>query len=204
MNQIVVVCFLNGGHLYSCFMRTFIAIEIPEETRQGLRDAQRVLRTDAVDASWPKPEGIHLTLKFLGEIPETQIPEITNALTAAAAGTVRFRLAVRGTGTFPNARNARVVWAGMSGEIDKLKRLQAAVEDAMTQAGFARENRPFTPHLTLGRIKYIRSREAWARTLDQVKNLTLPEFDVSSFSMIKSELKRTGAEYTQIAKFELK
>jgi 2'-5' RNA ligase len=185
-------------------MRTFIAIEIPEETRQGLRDAQRVLRTDAVDANWPKPEGIHLTLKFLGEVPETRIPEITNALTAQAASTVRFRLAVRGTGTFPNARSARVVWAGMSGEIDKLNRLQAAVEDAMMQAGFAREDRPFTPHLTLGRIKYIRSREAWARTLDQVKNLAFPEFDVSSFNLMKSELKRTGAEYTQIAKFELK
>jgi RNA 2',3'-cyclic 3'-phosphodiesterase len=185
-------------------MRTFIAIEIPEETRQGLRDAQQVLRTDAVDAGWPKPEGIHLTLKFLGEVPDARIPEITNALTAAATGTGRFRLAVQGTGTFPNARNARVVWAGVSGEIETLNRLQAAVEDAMERAGFERENRPFTPHLTLGRIKYIRSRETWTRALDQVKDLSLPAFDVTSFILMKSELKRTGAEYAQIAKIELK
>ncbi len=185
-------------------MRTFIAIEIPEETRQGLRDAQRVLRTDAVDAGWPKPEGIHLTLKFLGEVPEPRIPDITKALVSAAAGSRMFRLAVNGTGTFPNARNARVVWAGLGGEIECLNRLQASVEDAMERAGFDREARVFTPHLTLGRIKYIRSRDAWLRTLDQVKDLKLPAFDVSSFNLMKSELKRTGAEYTQIAKIELK
>ncbi len=185
-------------------MRTFIAIEIPEETMQGLRDAQRLLRTDAVDASWPKPEGIHLTLKFLGEVPESKVPGIMDALTLAVAGSRRFRLGVNGTGTFPNARNARVVWAGLGGEIECLDRLQAAVEDAMESAGFERENRPFTPHLTLGRIKYIRSREAWVRSLEQVKGLSLPAFEVSSFNLMKSELKRTGAEYTQVAKFELK
>jgi len=185
-------------------MRTFIAIEIPEETRQGLRDAQRLLRTDAVDASWPKPEGIHLTLKFLGEVSETKVPEITSVLSLAAAGSRAFRLAVDGIGTFPNARSARVVWAGLGGEIECLDRLQAAVENAMERAGFERENRPFTPHLTLGRIKYIRSRDAWVRSLEQVKGLSLPAFEVSSFSLIKSELKQSGAEYTQIAKFELK
>jgi len=184
-------------------MRIFIAIEIPEETRAGLREAQRTLRTDAVDASWPRPEGIHLTLKFLGEVPETKGPEITNALSLAAAGSQAFHLAVDGTGTFPNARSARVVWAGLGGEIDCLNRLQAAVEDAMERIGFDRESRPFTPHLTLGRIKYIRSRETWVRLLEQVKDLKLPAFDVSSFSLIKSELKRSGAEYTQIARFEL-
>jgi len=185
-------------------MRTFIAIEIPEETRQGLREAQRVLRTDAVDSSWPKPEGIHLTLKFLGEVPEEKIPDITQVLMTAAAGSRAFRIGVDGTGTFPNARNARVVWAGLGGEIECLNRLQAAVEDAMESAGFDREARAFTPHLTLARIKYIRSREAWVRMLEQVKDLKLPAFDVTSFSLMKSELKRSGAEYTQIAKFELK
>jgi 2'-5' RNA ligase len=185
-------------------MRTFIAIEIPEETRAGLRDAQRALKTDAVDASWPKPDGIHLTLKFLGEVPEAKVPEITNALSLAAAGSRAFRLAVDGAGTFPNARNARVVWAGLGGEIDCLNRLQAAVEDAMERTGFDREARAFTPHLTLGRIKYIRSRETWTRAVEQVKDLKLPAFDVRSFNLMKSELKRTGAEYTQIARFELK
>jgi 2'-5' RNA ligase len=184
-------------------MRIFIAIEIPEETRAGLRDAQRALKTDAVDASWPRPEGIHLTLKFLGEVPEAKVPEITKALATAAAGSRVFHLAVDGTGTFPNTRNARVVWAGLEGEIECLNRLQAAVEDAMERAGFDRETRAFAPHLTLGRIKYIRSREAWARALEQVKGLKLPAFAVSSFNLMRSELKRTGAEYTQIARFEL-
>ncbi len=185
-------------------MRTFIAIEIPDEIKQQMAGVQAQIRKAEVDASWPRPEGIHLTLKFLGEVPEARIDEIRNGLALAVAGMGRFRLEVRGIGAFPNARNARVVWVGLSGEMEKLNRLQAAIEDSLTRIGVEREDKLFKPHLTLARIKYIRSRETLLKALEQVKDVVLPGFEVQAVSLMKSELRRTGAEYMEVARVELK
>lgn len=185
-------------------MRLFIAIEIPEDVKKLMAEAQAKLRGTSVDAGWTRAEGIHLTLKFLGEVLETKVPEIMTALSGAVKGTGGFRLDGAGAGAFPNPKNARVVWIGMSGETDKLTRLQAAVEKAMIGFGFKREDRAFTPHLTLGRIKYIRSRDAWLKALEGIKDITLPGFDVHAVSLMKSELKPSGAVYTEIGRVELK
>lgn len=167
-----------------------------------MAEVQRRLKNTGVDASWPRTEGMHLTLKFLGEIPESQVPDINAALIAAVGNTSRFRLVIEGVGAFPNPRNARVVWIGISGDVEKLMTLQTVVEDAMVQLGMERENRAFKPHITLGRIKYIRSKQSWMGALEQVKDVKLPGFEVNTVSLMKSELKRTGAEYTEIAKVE--
>jgi RNA 2',3'-cyclic 3'-phosphodiesterase len=185
-------------------MRSFIAIEIPDEIKTEMVKVQEQLRTSNVDASWPRPEGVHLTLKFLGEMPETKIPEIMNGIRTAGEGIGPFRLEVKGVGTFPNPKNARVVWIGLSGDIEKLTKLQAAVEDAMVRMGLAREGRKFTPHLTLGRIKFIRLRDKWIKTLDEIKNISLPVFDVTAVSLMKSELKPSGALYTEMGSVVLK
>ena len=186
-------------------MRTFIAIEIPEEIKAEMAGIQDQLRSaSVVDAGWTRPEGIHLTLKFLGEVPEANVPQMMNALTAVTAGTDMFRLDLAGVGTFPNPGSARVVWIGVEGDIDRLLKLQAAVEDAMDHLGFERENRKFTPHLTLARIKFIRSRKAWLSALDSVKDIRLPSFLVNAISLMKSELKPSGAVYTEIGRTELK
>ena len=169
-----------------------------------MAEIQQSLKSAAVDASWPRPEGVHLTLKFLGEVPESGVTDIANALNRAVQGMSKFRLEVGGVGAFPNAKNARVVWIGVSGETEKLNRLQAAVEDEMVRIGLEPEDRPFKPHLTLARIKYIRSRQSLLSALEQVKEIRLPGFEVSSVSLMKSELKRTGAEYTEVARIELK
>jgi 2'-5' RNA ligase len=185
-------------------MRTFIAIEIPNEVKQQMAEVQAGLKKADIDASWPRPEGIHLTLKFLGEVPETKIDDIRNALALAVEGMSTFQLEIAGAGAFPNARNARVVWIGVSSEIEKLNRLQAAVEEALVRIGMEREDRPFKPHLTLARIKYVRSRERLLAALEQVKDVRLQGFEVKAVSLMKSELKRSGAEYTEIARIELK
>lgn len=184
-------------------MRLFIAIEITDEIKRQLVDVQQQLKGSAVDASWPRPEGIHLTLKFLGEVPEAKAQEIMRTLTTAVRGTGQFRLEVGGVGTFPNPGNARVVWVGLSGDGGKLSSLQASVDEAMTGIGFERDNRGFTPHLTLGRIKSIRSRDAWTKALEAVKDLRLPAFEVSSVSLMKSELKPAGAVYTEMGHVDL-
>ncbi len=118
-------------------MRLFIAIEIPDEIKKEMVKVQDQLRKANIDASWTRAEGMHLTLKFLGEVPETKIAEIVSGLQKAAEGIGQFRLEVKGVGTFPNPRNARVVWIGLSGDIGKLTKLQEAVENAMAGIGLA-------------------------------------------------------------------
>ncbi len=184
-------------------MRLFIAIEIPDDVKKLMAEAQAKLKGPAVDAGWTRPEGIHLTLKFLGEVPELRAPEIVTALSGAIKGTAGFRIDIAGAGAFPNPKNARVVWVGVSGETDKLAKLQVVVEDAMIGLGFPREDRAFTPHLTLGRIKYIRSRNAWLKALEEIKDIKLPSFDVHAVSLMKSELKRSGAVYAELGRIEL-
>jgi 2'-5' RNA ligase len=185
-------------------MRLFIAIEIPDEVKKEMAEVQRRLKGSGVEASWPRAGGIHLTLKFLGETPEALVPDILDGMRQAGGGMGPFRLEVVGTGTFPNPKNARVVWIGLSGDLETLSRLQAGVEDAMVRLGMEREQRKFTPHLTLGRIKYIRSRDRWLNALEENKDVTLPGFDVTAVSLMKSELKPSGAVYTEVGKIELK
>ena len=185
-------------------MRTFIAIEIPEEIKKEMAKVQDELKRSGADAGWTRPEGIHLTLKFLGEVPEAKIEEIKNALVQAAEATSRFRLKITGAGAFPNPKNPRVVWLGVSGDIDKLSALQGSVEESMTAMGFDREERAFSPHLTLARIKYLRPRYSWQTAIDSIKDIKLAEFDVDHVSLMKSDIKPSGAVYTEIGRARLK
>jgi RNA 2',3'-cyclic 3'-phosphodiesterase len=136
-------------------------------------------------------------------VPESKVLEIMNGLQHAAEGIGPFRLEVGGVGTFPSPKNARVVWVGLSGDIEKLSRLQAAVEETISNIGFERDERAFTPHLTLGRIKYIRSRDRWLKALDEVKDIRLSGFDVAAVSLMKSGLKPSGAVYTEVGHIDL-
>jgi 2'-5' RNA ligase len=191
------------GIPHSKNMRTFIAIEIPEETKRAMAEVQARLKGSGAEANWTRPEGIHLTLKFLGEVPEGSVSDVTAALVQAANGRGRFHLKVAGTGVFPNEKSPRVVWIGISGELDKLRGLQIRVEEQMVRLGFQPEDRRFTPHLTLGRIKHFPSRGSWMHALEGVKDIDLPGFDATAISLMKSELKQTGAVYTEIGRAEL-
>ncbi len=96
-----------------------------------------------------------------------------------------------------------MVWVGVSGDVEKLSRLQASVEEAITGIGFERDERAFTPHLTAGRVKYIRSRDQWLKALEEIKDVGLPGFEVTAVSLMKSELKPSGAVYTEMGRVEL-
>ena len=185
-------------------MRAFIAIEIPEGVREGLARAQDRLKGVGVDASWPRSESIHLTLKFLGETSDQRVPQIMQALALELGGTERFRLSPEGVGTFPNPASARVVWVGITGDVGRLVALQAAVERAMVGMGLERDDRPYAPHLTLGRIKRIRKPDAWLEGLEGINNFRLPGFDVTAISLISSELRPSGAVYRELGRVALK
>ncbi|MFA5073845.1 MAG: RNA 2',3'-cyclic phosphodiesterase [Nitrospirota bacterium] len=185
-------------------MRLFIALDIPADIKTGIARAQTILKNSRVSASWPKADGIHLTLKFLGKVPKIEIPKIKTALESAALSVGSFQLNVCGAGAFPNEKNARVAWIGISGEVEKLKLLQIAVENAMASVGFKPEDRPFVPHLTIGRIKHIPSLPEWTKGLNEIKKIAFSPFTAHSVCLVKSDLCQSGAVYTELASIPLK
>jgi len=185
-------------------MRLFIAMEIPEHIKQQIAQIQDQLKKAGADASWTRSEGIHLTLKFLGEAAESKVPDILKCLQQAAGGAASFQLSVAGVGAFPHLKNPRVLWIGLIGEREKLMLLQASVEKEMETIGFAPEERTFSPHLTLARIKFPKPRFSWQQVVEPVRNRALGEFSVNAISLMKSELNRTGAVYTEMGRVELK
>jgi 2'-5' RNA ligase len=184
-------------------MRLFISIELPDEIRQGIARTQEQLRKAGANAGWTRPEGIHLTLKFLGEVPDAKAQEILAAMSGAVQGSGAFDLVVEGAGAFPNAKNPRVLWAGVAGDTEKLATLQAAIEDAMERLGFEREARKFSPHLTLARIKFSKLRDNWPQAIEGIKDVKLGRFEACRVSLMKSELRREGAVYTEVGRVEL-
>ena len=135
-------------------IRSFIAIELPDEAKEGLARLKKELERDEHKfVKWVDPRGIHLTLKFLGNIPPKQVAEITEAIKGAAQGISPFHLEIGGLGAFPSLRQARVFWVGIGGEVDKLSWLQQNIDSALAALRFAKEERSFVPHLTLARIR---------------------------------------------------
>ena len=185
-------------------MRLFIAIELPEEVKQGIARVQDQLKRSGASAGWTRPEGIHLTLKFLGEVSDEKVQEIMAALAYAAQGTGTLNLSVEGAGAFPQMKNPRVLWVGVGGDVVRLGILQAAVEDALGKIGFEREARKFSPHLTLARIRFPKPLDNWQQVIEGIKDVKLSGFEVCRLSLMKSELKREGAVYTEIGSIELK
>lgn len=189
-------------------IRAFIAIPLPEDVLDQLGRLQRKLEVDLPPGSirWVDREGIHLTLKFLGDTERKKLPEITAALSAVAHHAPPCTLTVTGLGCFPNPRRPRVLWVGMEEPTGRLAALQDAIEEVMIPFGYERERRGFHPHLTLGRVRRRVShedKEAIGQLIQVTKLDTLAEFEAEHFALIRSVLRRTGAEYTDLETFQL-
>lgn len=180
-------------------MRAFIAIELPASIREALAREQARFRAVGTDARWTRPEGIHLTLKFLGNISAQQEAQVKDAL-GRLDRVETFTVQVEGFGVFPNAKSPRVFWAGVEAPPD-LARLAAQVESAMARLGFPPEDRPFKPHLTLARFKAPRPQRELERLVAVEDNPTLGSFEVSEFFLWESKLSPRGAEYLKVARF---
>ncbi len=183
-------------------MRTFIAIEIPAEIKTALSGLQTELRRAGAEVSWTKPENIHLTLKFLGEIEQRLVNEIERACVETVAEFQPFKLDLTGAGVFPKARQPRVLWAGLSGEMETLLAMQKQLEALLAAFRFKSNEKAFRPHLTIGRVKSNRhARELAARA--EAYSLPALSFDVREIVLMKSELLPAGARYTALAGIEL-
>ena len=189
-------------------VRSFIAIELPDEVKTGLSQLEAQLKVGKTSGvKWVDPYGIHLTLKFLGNVAIDRTGEITTAMEVAARGMSPFDLKVKDLGVFPSLRRVQVVWVGISGEIDKLSQLQEHLESNLARLGFAPESRAFTPHLTLARLRNQTSPEERQRLGQLVANTRFEEaytFKVDTISLMKSQLTSEGAIYSRISAVELK
>ena len=183
-------------------LRLFIAIELPAAVLAALNDAQHSLQRESALARlrWVRPEGIHLTLKFLGETPAEHRPAIEAAITRAVAGVAPFELRLGKLARFGSHQSPRVVWIDVAGDIGALTGLQANVEREIAPLGYPSESRPFSPHLTLARVPPERAREVAAPLEDAIARATAPSATMKAeeVSLMKSDLKRGGAVYTQL------
>jgi len=183
-------------------IRSFIAIELPHNVKGGLAQLRSQLeQAEHPFVKWVAPEGIHLTLKFLGNVPLKQVAEITKAMEEATKGISAFHLEISGLGGFPNLKQPRVLWVGIKGEIDKLVSLQQNIDWALSPLGFAKEERPFVPHLTLARLREGAS-PAGKKSFGELVMSTSFEisypFDVGAVSLMRSQLTPVGAIYTRL------
>ncbi len=179
-------------------MRCFIAIELPEAVKEELKSLTARLKPLSRGIRWAAVEGIHLTLKFLGEVREDAVAGVSNALTGVCAAHRPFNILIRGTGAFPGMRYPRVIWVGIERR-DDLQALQRDIDEALALLGFEREQRTFTPHLTLGRVKEGDRVDAVMKEVATFGETVFGTIDVAQVVLMKSTLKPSGAEYSPIA-----
>lgn len=179
------------------FLRLFVALDIGNEVRDGLTAEIRVLKRAHSKVKWVAPDHIHLTLAFLGETPEERLPDIIAALDVVARTAATFSCVVKGLGWFGSERSPRVVWAGVAEE-PALMALQGGVAEALRQIGFTPEDRPFHPHLTVGRVKSSRDALGLAEVLTKRSEVTFGVMKVDRISVMRSQLSPRGPVYSAL------
>ena len=189
-------------------IRAFIAIELPDPVKKNLSFIINSLRPGEYPCvKWVSPQGIHLTLKFLGNIATDLVPRIADAIAQAAQGTPPLKLQVGGLGCFPNLHRPRVIWVAVTGDVEPLITLQRGIDQALVPLGFAIEKRPFSPHLTLGRLRERASlgeRNSIGKLVMSTKSEGSPAQEVKQISLMRSTLTPSGAIYNRLASIELK
>ena len=182
--------------------RSFIAIELPDELKLELTRLETRLKLGKQPwVKWVDPYSVHLTLKFLGGIATDRVGEITRVMEEAVQGMSPFCLKVRELGVFPNLRRVQVVWVGMGGEVDKLGQLQQRLESNLVPLGFAPESRPFTPHLTLARLRDkapLDERSRFGQLIVGTRFEAAGIIKVDAVNLMRSQLTRGGAIYSLI------
>ncbi|RJP46304.1 MAG: RNA 2',3'-cyclic phosphodiesterase [Anaerolineaceae bacterium] len=189
-------------------LRAFIAVEIPLSIRQAIQDQTESLRAALGRGlvRWVPIENMHLTLKFIGDISSANVDMLAQMLTAEAQACPSFSMEVNGLGSFPSPRRARVVWIGIHAPA-ALTSLQRGIESAASRLGYEEETRPFSPHLTIGRVRQQVSasdQQKVRAALEQTSVGALGTAEVTAVHLFKSDLKPSGAEYTCLFSAPLK
>jgi 2'-5' RNA ligase len=184
-------------------MRTFVAIELPSETKEKIEETITPFRKLNLSISWVKPKNLHLTLKFLGEVDEEKIDDIVSILAQGVKEEQRFKMDLKDFGAFPDFKKARVLWIGIEKGKESLIRIQNKVEEGLSNIGFPQEKKGFSPHLTIARVKSPKGIE---RLTEQIKNVNFvaEDIEVDELILMRSQLHPQGAIYTPLETFKLK
>ena len=178
--------------------RAFIAIELPEEIIAFIRKIQEGLRSYGFKARWVRPENIHLTLKFLGDINNEDIKKAGDAIISAASENASMSLGAKGIGFFPGVKRSRVIWTGIAGQTRELAELQKTLDGKLDTIGFPKEKRPFKGHLTIARIKRKIDARRLVDAMKEFGRFESKTFMADEVILFKSELKPSGAVYTKL------
>ncbi|MBC2703156.1 RNA 2',3'-cyclic phosphodiesterase [Desulfobacula sp.] len=175
-------------------IRAFIAISLPKEIKKKLHGLQEQLRKSGIKASWPKPETMHLTLKFFGNININKIDAVKTCMTKAVISVPIHTLYVSGIGVFPSVKKARVLWSGTKGQTNVLEKLVTRLEAVLFEdMGIEKENKSFSPHLTVARIKKSIFPKRMIKLIQEFKEFHSEDFFVSEIKFFQSELTPSGA-----------
>lgn len=181
-------------------IRTFVAIDLPGPVQGELGRFVQILQRANAPVSWVKPDRIHLTLKFLGDVQEDRIPSICDALQSVADGAEPFTIRPSGCGAFPTIKQMRVVWVGLRGDVEALRGVQTQVEESLRTLGFEPEGRPFRAHLTVGRVRGSQRTRVLQEILLTNQAFSAEAFDVTDLVLYKSVLRPEGAQYTPLCR----
>jgi 2'-5' RNA ligase len=188
-------------------MRLFVAVDLPEEIKHQvntvLHDLATMARKQQAEIKWVKLEQLHFTLKFLGECADEQLPSLTQALEAAVQGITPYPIEIGGLGTFPEQGFLRILWLGLREGDAAMHNLAVRVEAACTPLGFAPEERPFSAHLTLGRVKSCKHPDRIRAFLETSSEQTLGQVTVDAITLMRSVLSSSGPTYTVLKTFPL-
>ena len=184
-------------------IRSFLAIELPKSILKKIEEVQGDLRSTHADVRWGNPEKIHLTLKFFGNIEESRIDPIFKSIEEVMQNTLPFSLKVRGVGAFPQLKNPRVIWMGLVDGREILTSFRKQIESQLGKIGFQPEDRPFHPHLTLGRMKSSRGKEELVGRMERHKEEEFGDLQVERVVLFKSDLRPSGPIYTPLKEMKL-
>ena len=184
-------------------IRSFLAIELPKPILGKIEEVQGDLRLTHADVRWVSPERIHLTLKFFGNIEESRIDSISKSIEEPIQNTLPFSVKVQGIGAFPYLKNPRVIWMGLVNGGEVLISLQKQIDTRLEKIGFQPEDRPFHPHLTLGRMKSSRGKDELVGRMEKHKEEEFGDLQVEKVILFKSDLRPSGPIYTLLKEMKL-
>jgi len=187
-------------------MRTFIAIELPQEIRDFLSQLQEELKSSQADVKWVKPENIHLTLKFLGEVDDRKLDKIIEIIEDTTRGKNKFQMRISSLGAFPKIDFPRVIWVGVDIGDKEAKGIAEELEEKLAKIAIPKENRPFSSHITIGRMRSSLNREKLVQKLKHKAGLSREnlEFCVTKITLFKSTLTPKGPIYEILKETNLK
>ncbi|HLC17254.1 MAG TPA: RNA 2',3'-cyclic phosphodiesterase [Thermodesulfovibrionia bacterium] len=183
-------------------VRAFIAIDFDESLKELLKEFQTTLKKEGVDCKWVNHDGIHITLKFLGSVEQERLKSVEAGIEKACHGVSAFDLNLKGFGAFLRKGRAGVIWVSTEKE-PAFNCLYEAIEEEMAGLGFQKEERAFTPHVTLGRDFTVANRFYLEKLMDIYKDKNFGSFKVKEVVLMKSDLRPEGARYSRLAAIHL-